>query len=217
MKKKSKNKKDKHDYKLTIDTIANFLAIPSSIISLLALIFTFTIESQTDYISRITAPCVYAIEYSDDNSGDLQLDGEDYYYTNCNITLNIKPEKGSIADIGNILVGKNNEITRIDSWSLMEHQQNNHIRSEYLENNHIANYMPTSWNYIYEKNIIYNTIFVKTSEGQTDIWLIIKDLNDNTYITLGYDALTNEHTNKGYDEAIESYKLARKFVLENKI
>lgn len=204
------------------------LSVCSLVVAIITLIFTIiigniansitiSIGEEANYLAEINAPCIYSIKWTDDDSGDIVSDGKNGYFTNSQIIISIKPEKGSIEDIGHILVNADNSIKKIDSLSLMEHRENSHLRSNYLDNNLDSQYIPTTWNYVKENNIIYTNVFVKASDGKTDLWLIIKELDSNSFIIYGYNALASETRNEKYQEAIDSYKSVRTFIIENNI
>lgn len=218
---------DEKGAKMTIKQIINYcfdqrvLSIIAIILALLTLIYTKTIGDKTNYISEIMAPCVYSIECKDKITNDIKEFDENFFICEDDTIVDVGVEKGSIYDIGNILIrnkGKGKQLYKINSFvSSLEHQNKDTTRSTYFSSGLSLKYTPSVWNWVENTNYVYSIIYVKPSFGDTDVWLLLKEINSKSYSVYGSNCLGEEFKQKKFYDAIKSYRYAREFIIKQKI
>lgn len=197
--------------------ISIFIAAFSLVFGVITYMMTIKIEEHSNYLSNLQAPCVYSMTID----GKPAFPKEDSLETiveikNAKVVFTIS--SGSILDIGNVVMYDEDTVGQIGSWSVSEHQTDKREVEEKKPRSaktDSVTYAPKEWNYDPDTKTLYTIIFVKTGNNSSDTWLLVLDRKNDLKI-YGYDALpANQQTD--YPRAFESYRAARRFLVENNI
>lgn len=199
------------------------IPIASLIVAIISTIFTISISNQSLELSKTISPSIYDIECTHIQTDFFKKNIPNDIVVENNTDILINQKKGSISDIGNIIMCKDEStskylVYRIESIRNMTYD-NEEVMNNYIKD-YASLYKPKNWNYIEEQNILYSILYVKNGNGQIDLWLIIlntENTDKSYYKIYNYTALTLENQNSDLKEAFIAYKYARDFIFENNI
>lgn len=192
----------------------------SLIISIISVILTSSISNQSLELSKTISPSIYDIECTHIQTDFFKKNIPNDIVVENNTDILINQKKGSISDIGNIIMCKDEStskylVYRIESIRNMTYD-NEEVMNNYIKD-YASLYKPKNWNYIEEQNTLYSILYVKNGNGQIDLWLIILNTDKSYYKFYNHTALTLENQNSDLKEAFIAYKYARDFIFENNI
>ena len=192
----------------------------SLIISIISVILTSSISNQSLELSKTISPSIYDIECTHIQTDFFKKNIPNDIVVENNTDILINQKKGSISDIGNIIMCKDEStskylVYRIESIRNMTYD-NEEVMNNYIKD-YASLYKPKNWNYIEEQNTLYSILYVKNGNGQIDLWLIILNTDKSYYKIYNHTALTLENQNSDLKEAFIAYKYARDFIFENNI
>ena len=206
--------------KINVEKTSLIISILSLIISIISVILTFSISNQSLELSKTISPSIYDIECTHIQTDFFKKNIPNDIVVENNTDIHINQKKGSISDIGNIIMCKDEStskylVYRIESIRNMTYD-NEEVMNNYIKN-YASLYKPKNWNYIEEQNTLYSILYVKNGNGQIDLWLIILNTDKSYYKIYNHTALTLENQNSDLKEAFIAYKYARAFIFENNI
>lgn len=206
--------------KINVEKTSLIISILSLIISIISVILTSSISNQSLELSKTISPSIYDIECTHIQTDFFKKNIPNDIVVENNTDILINRKKGSISDIGNIIMCKDESTSRYLVYRI-ESIRNMTYDNEEVMNNYIKDYAslykPKNWNYIEEQNTLYSILYVKNGNGQIDLWLIILNTDKSYYKIYNHTALTLENQNSDLKEAFIAYKYARDFIFENNI
>lgn len=196
------------------------IPLASLIVAIISTIFTISISNQSLELSKTISPSIYDIECTHIQTDFFKKNIPNDIVVENNTDILIDQKKGSISDIGNIIMCKDEStskylVYRIESIRNMTYD-NEEVMNNYIKD-YASLYKPKNWNYIEEQNTLYSILYVKNGNGQIDLWLIILNTDKSYYKIHNHTALTLENQNSDLKEAFIAYKYARDFIFENNI
>lgn len=206
--------------KINVEKTSLIISILSLIISIISVILTSSISNQSLELSKTISPSIYDIECTHIQTDFFKKNISNDIVVENNTDILINQKKGSISDIGNIIMCKDEStskylVYRIESIRNMTYD-NEEVMNNYIKD-YASLYKPKNWNYIEEQNTLYSILYVKNGNGQIDLWLIILNTDKSYYKIYNHTALTLENQNSDLKEAFIAYKYARDFIFENNI
>lgn len=205
---------------IIVNKISLIVSIFSLFVAITSVVLTFIISNQSLEISETISPSIYDIECI-----HIQTDFSKNNIPNDVVVENktdilISQKKGSISDMGNIIICKDENTSKYSVYSIKSIRNMTYDNEEVMDNyikDYASLYTPNNWNYIEEQNTLYSIIYVKNGNGQIDLWLIILNTDKGYYKIYNHTALTLENQNSNLKEAFIAYKYARDFVFENNL